>query len=245
MLSSIMYLFARSQSSVRRLNRLTQAQEVADGPRALKSWRISHLALVSCLLLSSYSSSIAYAQTGETERDDRGEPTVRAVQQAALRYAALSPEIFKGMRTRSRAQAALPQLTVRVTKDLDTEDRSLTRYGESDNLAPQTPQNISATITNGDDLQLYAEARWKLSESVFNYQETAVMRENRYSAKERQKLLQTVTQVYFERKRALIKLKPAKPGSESAELAKLKIAQIEAELDALTGGWFTSQLPSN
>jgi hypothetical protein len=94
------------------------------------------------------------------------------------------------MRTRSRAQAALPQLTVRVTKDLDQEDRALTRFGETNNTQPQ---NISATVTNGDDIQLYAEARWKLNESVFNYQETAVMRENRYSAKERQKILQTVT----------------------------------------------------
>lgn len=202
---------------------------------------ITRLVLTSLFLMGTCAPLICDAQNGAVERDERGEPTVRAVQQAALRYAALSPEIFKGMRTRSRAQAALPQLTVRVTKDLDTEDRSLTRYGESDSALPQ---NISATITNGDDLQLYAEARWKLSESVFNYQETAVMRENRYSAKERQKLLQTVTQVYFERKRALIKLKPTKPGSEAAELAKLKIAQIEAELDALTGGWFTSQLPS-
>ena len=194
---------------------------------------------LSLWLLVSTSLSVASAQS-VIERDESGEPTVRAVQQAALRYSALGPEIFKGMRTRSRAQAALPQFTVRVTKDLDQEDRALTRFGESNNTQPQ---NISATVTNGDDIQLYAEARWKLNESVFNYQETAVMRENRYSAKERQKLLQTVTQVYFERKRTLLKMKPVKPGSEAAQLAQLKISQIDAELDALTGGWFTSQLP--
>ena len=38
-------------------------------------------------------------------------------------------------------------------------------------------------------------------------------------------------------------MKPAKPNSEAAALAALKIAQIEAELDALTGGWFTKALP--
>ena len=194
---------------------------------------------LSAFALVNFSLNLGYTQS-VIERDQSGEPTVRAVQQAALKYSALSPEIFKGMRTRSRAQAALPQLTVRVTKDLDQEDRALTRFGETNNTQPQ---NISATVTNGDDIQLYAEARWKLNESVFNYQETAVMRENRYSAKERQKLLQTVTQVYFERKRALLKMKPTKPGSEAAQLAQLKIAQIEAELDALTGGWFTSKLP--
>ncbi|MAD60339.1 MAG: hypothetical protein CMH49_02345 [Myxococcales bacterium] len=172
--------------------------------------------------------------------DAQGEPTIQSVHKAALQYAALHPEIFKSMRNRSRIQAALPQVTLRVTSDLDKEDRALTRFDENNSTIPQ---NISATETNGNDLQLYAEARWKLNESVFNFQETAVMRENRYSAKERQKLLQTVTQVYFERKRALIKMKPAKPNSEAAALAQLKIAQIEAELDALTGGWFTKALP--
>jgi hypothetical protein len=66
------------------------------------------------------------------------------------------------------------------------------------------------------------------------------MRENRYSAKERQKLLQTVTQVYFERKRAIIKLAQLKGADR--ELALLKVDQMNAELDALTGGWFSQQL---
>ena len=188
--------------------------------------------------------SLSLSTTGLAENlvqlDAQGEPTIQAVHKAALQYAALHPEIFKSMRRRSRIQAALPQLTVRMTSDLDKEERALTRFDEN-NIT--IPQNISATETTGNDLQLYAEARWKLNESVFNFQETAVMRENRYSAKERQKLLQTVTQVYFERKRALIKMRPAKPGSEAAALAQLKIAQIEAELDALTGGWFTKHLP--
>jgi hypothetical protein len=114
----------------------------------------------------------------------------------------------------------------------------LTRFGETN-----TPQDISATQTVGDDLQLYAEARWKLNETIFNYQETAVMRENRYSAKERQKLLQTVTQVYFERKRAQIKLGELKGADR--ELAQLKVEQMNAELDALTGGWFSQQVGGN
>ena len=141
------------------------------------------------------------------------------------------------MRSRSRIQAALPQVTIRATKDNDNESRSLTRYGET-----ELAQDISATKVVGDDLQLYAEARWKLSETVFNYQETAVMRENRYSAKERQKLLQTVTQTYFERKRTVMKLKRTKDGTQTHEMLLLKLMQIEAELDALTGGWFTQQI---
>lgn len=178
----------------------------------------------------------ASAQEPTLTLDKDGEPTVQSVQQVSMRYASLNPEVFQSMKARSRIQAALPQLTVRATKNLDEESRSLTRFGETNQA-----QDISATSVLNNDLQLYAEARWKLNEAVFNYQETSVMRENRYSAKERLKLLQTVTQVYFERKRALVKLKATRPG-EQRDLAMLKVQQLDAELDALTGGWFSGQI---
>jgi hypothetical protein len=194
------------------------------------------LALSAGLLCASLSAS-----PSEVCAQEVSEPSVQVVQQIAMRYASLNPEVFQSMKSRSRFQALLPQLTVRATKDDDQESRSLVRYGETSGVgqAPQA-QDISATTTLGDDLQLYAEARWKLNETIFNYQETAVMRENRYSAKERQKLLQTVTQVYFERKRAIIKLAQLKGADR--ELALLKVDQMNAELDALTGGWFSQQL---
>lgn len=177
--------------------------------------------------------SISFTVTAHAQV--KSEPSIQVVQQVAMRYASLNPEVFQSMKSRSRLQAILPQLTVRATKDDDQESKSLTRFGETN-----TPQDISATTTLGDDLQLYAEARWKLNETIFNYQETAVMRENRYSAKERQKLLQTVTQVYFERKRSVLKLEELKGADR--ELALLKVEQMNAELDALTGGWFSQQL---
>ncbi|MBM4291812.1 MAG: hypothetical protein FJ138_10505 [Deltaproteobacteria bacterium] len=187
-------------------------------------------------LLAPLAAPQARAQELTLTLDKDGEPSVQSVQQVSMRYASLNPEVFQSMKSRSRVQAVLPQLTVRATKNLDEESRSLTRFGETNQ-----PQDISATSVVNNDLQLYAEARWKLNEMVFNYQETAVMRENRYSAKERQKLLQTVTQVYFERKRALVKLKDARPG-EARDLAALKVQQLDAELDSLTGGWFSGQI---
>jgi hypothetical protein len=195
------------------------------------------LSLALAALLSPLSAQRqAWAQEEPLTLDKEGEPSVKSVQQVAMRYSSLNPEVFQSLKSRSRVQAVLPQLTVRATKNLDEESRSLTRFGET-NVA----QDISATSVLNNDLQLYAEARWKLNEMVFNYQETAVARENRYSAKERQKLLQTVTQVYFERKRALVKLKEARQGDQR-DLATLKVQQLDAELDALTGGWFSGQV---
>ena len=199
------------------------------------SYKFSHIAILismcSTFILASHTNAVAQ------KKKKKKEPTVQQVQQVAIQYARLHPNVFRSMISRSKVQALLPQLTLRMTTDLDQESRSLTRFGETNE-----PQDISATEIQGDDLQLYAEARWKLNETIFNYQETAIMRENRYSAKERQKLLQVTTQLFFERKRALIRLKSFKKKSDERNLHILKIQQIEAELDALTGSWFTQNV---
>lgn len=163
------------------------------------------------------------------------EPTINQVQQAALDYASMHPESFDEMRSRSRYAAVLPELKVRVTKDLDDESRSVTSFEDNNQ-----PDKVSATEVRDDQLQLLGEVKWKLGDMVFNARETAVVRENRFAAKERGKLLQTVTQIYFERRRTQIELLQAPPADVSSRaLVELKIAQLTGELDGLTGGAFS------
>lgn len=161
-----------------------------------------------------------------------GEPSVRDIQQAALGYAALHPEMFEGMRSRSRIAPILPQIKVRIAKDLDEESKSLTRFAENSH-----PEDISATETKDDQLGLQGEASWSLDELIFNTGETTVVKENRYASKERQQLLRLVTELYFERRKAQVKLalSPAKTPMAAA-MAELKISQLTGEIDALTGG---------
>lgn len=190
------------------------------------------------LLLLLCGSALAQAPEGKArELLDRfnGEPSINQVQRAALDYAAMHPEIFDNMATRTRARALVPDVTLQVTSDVDDEVRTL---GNRTNAG--TLEDFATTETNRDLLQLRGELKWKLGDLVFSSQETAIARENRYSAKERQKLLQTVTQVYFERRRAQIDLLLSPPAEAGARaLAELKIAQLTGELDALTGGRFS------
>jgi hypothetical protein len=100
--------------------------------------------------------------------------------------------------------------------------------------------NQSATETDDDALELQGEVKWKLGDMVFNARETAVVRENRLVARERQRILQTVTQTYFERRRAQVDMLLAPPGDPAAStVAELKIAELTAELDGVTGGAFS------
>lgn len=171
-----------------------------------------------------------------------GEPNVNQVQRAALDYAALHPEIFDNMRSRTRSRGLLPQVTVRVTQDVDDVNRGVTSFTLSDNNT-SVAEKVSATETKYELLQLTGQARWEFGDLVFSRAETAVVRENRYAAKERQKLLQLVTQLYFERRRAQLDLLLSPPAEAGARaLAELKIAQLTAELDALSGGRFSRMI---
>ena len=163
------------------------------------------------------------------------EPTINQVQQAALDYANLHPEIFDAMRTRSRVRGALPELKITLTKDDDEESRSVARFDDTGNRGETTGYD-----TLGKGFQVRGELKWKLGDMVFNNYETAVSRENRYSARARQQLLQTVNQIYFERRRAQIELLTAPPKDPTARaLAELKIQQLTGEIDAITGGRFS------
>lgn len=163
------------------------------------------------------------------------EPTVNQVQQAALSYYALHPEELGKLRSRAGWSHLLPAVRVEVTKELDDESRSLVRFDDLEEA-----DDISAQEKREDDLELMARADWELNELVYSPDELSVLRENRLSAKERQKLLNLVTRVYFERRRAQIDLMTSPPSDPKARaLAELKIAELTAELDALTGGAFS------
>jgi hypothetical protein len=154
----------------------------------------------------------------------------------------MHPELFESLRSRSRWSAALPEMRLRVTKDQANEGRDVRLFDENAQPVPRFV-NQSATETDDDALELQGEVKWKLGDLVFNARETAVVRENRLVARERQRILQTVTQTYFERRRAQVDLLLAPPTDAAARtVAELKIAELTAELDGVTGGAFSSMV---
>lgn len=208
-------------------------------PLIRSSWGALLCAAALCVLPSPAAAQPASEQARTLLARFDNEPTVNQVQQAALSYANLHPELFESMATRSRARGALPELRLRMVMDDNEDSRSVVRFAKNAE-GRETADNISATQTNVDKMQYLGEVRWRFSDVVFNAQETAVARENRYSARARQQLLQGITQVYFERRRAQIELMEAPPQDPTARaMHELKIQQLTAELDAVTGGRFS------
>lgn len=210
--------------------------------RPTRARRLVGLALAAVGLLTPLTPALAQpaAEQARTLLERfQNEPSVNQVHQAALNYANLHPEVFQSMRTRSRARGALPELRLRVVSDNDEDSRSVVRFAR-DAAGNSVADNISATETNANQMQWLGEVSWKFGDVVFNSQETAVARESRYSARARQQLLQSITQVYFERRRAQIELMNSPPQDPTARaLQELKIQQLTAELDAVTGGRFS------
>ncbi|MCG8430218.1 MAG: TolC family protein [Candidatus Omnitrophica bacterium] len=159
-----------------------------------------------------------------------GEPSVREVQRAAVRYAGLENEKFQSWRSKAAGKAWFPRLSVGI--DYDTGDLwhweggSTTRQGDDILRKGKTSTEWDITLS------------WDLSDIVWNKDQTSI--DTRYSiaVRIRQAVLARVTKLYYERQKARQKLETLENQGERKE-QELQIEELTAMLDALTGGLFS------
>jgi hypothetical protein len=161
----------------------------------------------------------------------------RAAVDAALRKARLvDPEArADAMASRARTASALPELRLRAARIVDD--------GQSLSPTAYDPSRIIAT--GGTSVRLEARATWRLDRLVFADEEVALehLRQRRIEARAR--LVERVLGQLFawQRARALEEDPGASPEEHLA--ASLRVLEAEAELDLLTGGWFTEWAAKN
>jgi competence protein ComEA len=167
----------------------------------------------------------------------RDEPAIRDVQVAALDYARVHPEVVDGWMLRARVRAAAPQLLVQGETGVDDNLKKIT------NLDATSPE-IDA-LTNGGMGKLTVAARWDLDRLVFEPEEMIIARESVRTAALRDRVLEDVTRRYFERRRVEVELFLAPPTDLGERIKiELRIDELAADLDALTGGFFSQHLAS-
>jgi len=170
------------------------------------------------------------------------EPPPRAVQVHALRQAGLDGPLDRWS-GRARWSHLLPRVEGSVGRtdqyELDTIDREYLGRNAGGELSHESTQS-----TTGDKSKLRvdygARATIDFSGLIFDRDELAASREVRKRLSARLKLLDAVNDAYFRRQRALLDLRRA-PASEAGRRADIVLARdmATAELDALTGGWFS------
>ena len=164
------------------------------------------------------------------------EPTVREVQQAAIRYASAEPERARSWFSRSNIANIAPR-KVQVRYDRDFKDNS--------NATSTGGVETSARADIDDDAFWQFTAEWDFSRLVFNPDTVRVATQAMDLAELREDVLNAVTKLFYERRalRLEIILKPP-TAFEAFTKKRLRIDELTSDIDALTGGAFSERLNS-
>ncbi len=186
------------------------------------------------------------------------EPTVEATMEAAIDYAGLSADRMESMYRRAGAANVLPrqvyyeftgkyQDTDRPQKVFKFED-GVVEKKDADNKVVDAWTSYQKTDYHQDQdfTQHKARAQWDFSRLIYNSEQKNVVSLMNSVATTRDKLLKELTKVYFDRRKLQINMTVNPPSDVAARLeAELKLQELTATLDAMTGGWFSEQLRNN
>jgi hypothetical protein len=166
----------------------------------------------------------------------KNEPSISEIQQAAIKYAEVEPEKIMRWRKQAKMKAILPKLTVGLDRSESTNyeiyTSATTRY------VYEGPHDKS----NGWDITL----SWELGDLIWNESQTSIDVRSRLMVQLRDDVLDEVTKLYFERIR--VKMEIDNLGIEDRKKRyekELKLQELTAQIDGLTGGYFSSQIQSN
>jgi len=158
------------------------------------------------------------------------EPGVLEVQDAAARYGKVNPAAYKWWQAKTAFANTMP-------KKVSAEYWYLNR---SETDVRTTTTSTSDTVAKDDHERIRVVAEWDLSRLIFNPDALTATRESSRLVERREDLLTTVNKLYFARRQMQAEGVLAPPADPRKALkAKLRIDGLTADLDALTGGWFS------
>lgn len=161
------------------------------------------------------------------------EPTIHEVQQMAIAYAEVSPAKIKRWRRGAQYRAILPKVTFGMDQSASDTYEIYTNSSKSYYiLGPRD-------YTEGWDLMF----TWDLGDLIYNEHQTSIDVRGKLMVQLRDDLLNDVTRLYFERKKVQIVLHLYPPTKlEKVAERELRIQELTALIDALTGGGFSREM---
>lgn len=165
-----------------------------------------------------------------------GGPSIGQVQRAAIQYAEVSPEKITRWRALARVKALLPRLTVDLDRDRNRTVASATSGGKTTFSIGPEDESLSVGLS----------LTWDFGELIWNPDQTSIDSRSRLTVKLRKEILEEVTKLYFERKRLLAEFGANPTEDEVLQRERqLRVGELTAQLDALTGGYFSKAQESN
>jgi hypothetical protein len=158
------------------------------------------------------------------------DPPVDALREAAAALALAEPERARSTLLRARAAGWLPEVRARGER----------RFGRSEAIDLGASGPAPVGIDSDNVLTYELRLTWDLSRLIFNPDEIAAQFQALRTAEARREIESLVIRLYFERRRLKAELAAADSDDQAAGMKlELRIAEVEAELDALTGGAFS------
>lgn len=186
----------------------------------------------------------SYASVEEVLGEFAGEPTVQQVQRWSADYARLQPGLVDRWMSASQTFATLPRLQLEY-RVVEGWDQGFSYYPTDGTVDTPSESVFDVLDDAGRDQTAYyvARATWDLNELVMSSERIRVINEAQDLVKLRDQVLTEVTRLYFERRRVQVEMLLS-PKQDLPPLVKdqLRLMELTASIDALTGGAFSEAL---
>ncbi len=167
-------------------------------------------------------------------RQFESEPSVTEVQRLAVEYANLNPQQIRAWHKAARNRAFLPT----VSLGLDRADTELYHW--------DTGANPDLLVRGRDYLDWDVSVSWNLGDLIWVDDHTSIDSRSKLMSELREDVLDQVTRLYFERRRIQVELATSADLGPKGILEKeMRIEELTALLDALTGGEFSKRFMTN
>jgi len=159
------------------------------------------------------------------------EPDINEVHQFAIDYAEVNREKIINWRVLARKKALLPDLSVGLDRDA------------SDMFHWNTGANPDELQKGRDLIDWDVSLSWDLADIVWSTDQTTIDSRSKLMVELREDILDQVTRLYFERRRIQIELITNEFLNPPLMIDKeMRIAELTALIDALTGGEFSKRI---
>jgi hypothetical protein len=166
-------------------------------------------------------------------RLEREEPDLSQVRARAVEHAGLDGKAERAWARRARWSALLPDLTLRANHGAG-EDRDLSRSSSG---------TERLDVGADSDFDIEARAVWELDRLVFDDVEIRALQAVQRTYRERVQLLGQVSSLYYQRRKLVLgALLAPQTDPYKVALHAIAVAEVSAQLDALTGGYFSRAL---
>lgn len=160
------------------------------------------------------------------------EPSIQELQREAIRYAEVSPDKIKNWRRQASMKALLPEVSMGYDRDKGNTVDAYSYGGKT-------------TYTIGPDDESYGwdfSLKWDLGDLIYNDDQTSIDCRSKLMVQLRNDILEELNNAYFERKRLNSQISTITEKSSPAYAEKaLRVEELTAKIDGLTGGYLSSK----